>query len=76
MKMIPWKGIAIGCLVAALLIVARCVVTVGKGVYYHYDYLPKLIQDPWFYVGIVAAAVGMGALAALAVQVKKRQQDA
>ncbi len=70
MKKIPWKGITAACLSLALLVVARCVVTVGKAQYYGQDWIAKVMEDPWFLVGILAAALGLGALAALAVQNK------
>ncbi len=58
----------------ALLVVARCAVTVGKAFYYHQEWIPKLMEDPWFYVGIVATAFGLGSLAALAVQNKQSRE--
>lgn len=75
MKKIPWKTIALICLVAAVLIVARSAVTVGKAIYFGQDWPAKLVADPWFYLGIAAAAVGIGALVALSFQNKNEQQD-
>ncbi len=72
MKKIPWKGIAIGSLVMVILVVARSVVTVAKAVYYSQDWSAKLVEDPWFVVGIVAALLGVGALLELKTQQKKR----
>lgn len=74
MKKIPWKGIVAGSLVLTLLVVARCVVTVEKAKYFGQNWEQKLMNDPWLYVGIVAAALGLGALAGLAVQNKKRSR--
>lgn len=74
MKKIPWKGISIGCFALVLLIVARCVVTVGKSFYFGMDWVVELMEDTWFYVGILVAAVGMGALIAMAVQNRKNSR--
>ncbi len=75
MRRIPWKGIVLGCLALVGLIAARSLVTVGKDMYYGYDWWFHLLSDPWFYVGMVAAAAGLGALVAYGLENKKTQQD-
>ena len=75
MKSIPWKGIALVCLAIVVLIVARCAVTVGKAFYYGQDWLAELVEDPWFLIGILVTAIGLGALAGMAVQNKKSGED-
>lgn len=71
MRNIPFKGIAVGCLVMALLVAARSAVTVGKALYYRMDWVPELVEDPWFIVGIVAAVAGLAALLVLGLLQKK-----
>lgn len=71
MKKLPLKGIAFGCLIMALLVVARSAVSVGKAFYYHMDWIPELVEDPWFIVGIVAAIAGIAALILMGVYRKK-----
>lgn len=75
MRNIPWKGIVLGCLALVGLIVARSLVTIGKDMYFGYDWWFHLLSDPWFYVGMVAAAAGLGALVAYGLENKKTQQD-
>lgn len=74
MKKIPWKVITVVCLAMAILITARCVVTVNKAIYYGQNWVTKLMEDPWFFVGILAAALGLGSLTALAVQNRKNSR--
>lgn len=81
MKKIPFKQIMFGCLAMALLVAARSAVTVGKAFYYRTDWVAKLVEDPWFIVGLVAAAVGLLALLLMMWQRKERpdqpaQEDA
>lgn len=71
MRKIPWKTIALVSLIMALLVVARSAVTVGKAFYYGYDWVAKLVEDPWFIVGIIAAAVGVLSLIILGCLQKK-----
>ena len=47
----------------------------GKDMYFGYDWWFHLLSDPWFYVGMVAAAAGLGALVAYGLENKKTQQD-
>lgn len=68
MKKIPFRGIAVACMAQALLVVARCLVTVGKAKYFGYAWKPKLQEDPWVVVGIVAAILAVGAVAGWIVQ--------
>lgn len=67
MKNIPWKGIAVGCGILAVMVLCRCVVTAGRFIYYGGVYWQnEIMADPWFYVGMVAAAVCVAALLVLA----------
>ena len=71
MRKIPYKTIMWVCLGLALLVAARSAVTVGKAFYYRTDWVAELVEDPWFIVGLVAAAVGM---LALLVQLFQRKE--
>lgn len=58
MKKIPWRGICVGSTVMTVLVLARCIATVAREIYYNRTgYMALILQDPWFYVGIAAAAV-------------------
>ena len=73
MKKIPFKAIAAACMTLALLVVARCAVTYGRTVYYGgTDWVSKVVEDPWFTVGILAAAVSVVSLILLLVQRKQK----
>ena len=72
MKKIPWKQIVFYSLGVVVLIVARSAVTVGKSIYFGYDWYVDLVKDPWLYVGMVVAAVGLVSLIALALQRKDK----
>ena len=76
MKKIPWKAICLGCLVASVLIVGRCIVTVGKANYYGQNWEQKLVEDPWFFVGIVAAVIGLVSAIVWFVQNKSSRIEA
>lgn len=73
MKKIPWRGIALGSLVTVLLVAARTAVTVGKAYYYRYGigWQTDVMEDPWFYVGVAAAAIGLGSLVAFLISQKQ-----
>lgn len=74
MKHIPWKGLATGCGILAVLVLIRCIVTAGRFLYYGGVYWQnEIMQDPWFYVGMVAAAVCVAALLVLSDQSKKEE---
>ena len=58
MKKNHWKGLCIGAMILTVLVLARCVATAVREVYYGRDQWMKLIlQDFWFYAGAAAAAV-------------------
>lgn len=60
MKNIPWKGIFIGCSLMTVLVIAKCVTTAGRHLYYGGRNWANLVfSDPWCYVGIAAACVGV-----------------
>ncbi len=66
MKNIPWKSIAFGCGTLALMVLFRCVVTAGRYMYYGGIFWQnEIMADPWFYIGMVAAAVCVAALLVL-----------
>jgi uncharacterized membrane protein len=57
-KKIPWKGIFWGSLVMFLLVLARCIATVARELYYgRQAWLNVVLQDRWLYVGIAAVVV-------------------
>ena len=60
MKKIPWKAIAVTALVMTVLVGFRCVVTAGRVLYDGgTNWSDKVLADPWFYVGIAAAVIGV-----------------
>ena len=70
----PWKGLAIGCAILTALVAVRCVVTVERALYYGRSYGFQLVmQDPWFYIGMAAAAVCVAALLVLVDQASKQR---
>lgn len=76
MKKNLWKGIAIGCGSLALLVVLRCVVTAGRLLYYGNTYWQsEVMEDPWLYVGMVAAAVCVAALLLLSELSAKEEKE-
>lgn len=62
MKNIPWKRIFVGCALFAALVLARCIATVVRTVYYGgRDPLNALAADPWTYLGLAAVLLGAAA---------------
>ena len=60
MKKIPWKAIAVASLILTVMVAIRCVVTAGRVMYFGgTNWADKILSDPWFYVGIVAAVIGV-----------------
>lgn len=60
MKNIPWKGIFIGCVIMVVLVIAKSGVTAGMAAYYGgASALSRIMADPWTYVGIAAALIGL-----------------
>ena len=74
MKKIPFRAIALICAAQAVLVLMRCLVTVGKCRYFGQDWKSKLQEDPWVVVGIIAAALAAGAIAGWLVQWKLHQR--
>lgn len=74
MKKIPWKYFAFASLGMVVLVAARSAVSIGKSIYYGFDWYAELAEDPWFYVGILAAAAGLISLAAMAIQRRKNSR--
>ncbi len=55
-----WKGICIGCIVMTVLVIARCIATAARELYYNRTgWMTLVLRDGWFYVGIAAALVGI-----------------
>ena len=58
MKKIPWLGIGICSAILVLLVIGRSAVTAGRILYYGgTDWLTPVRSDPWFFVGMAAAAI-------------------
>lgn len=75
MKNFPWKGTAVGCAILTVLVIARCAVTVGFVRYYGGSYwMDKLMEDPWFYIGMTAAAFCAISLLVLAERDRKENK--
>ena len=63
MYKIPWKGIAIGSGILTVLVAFRCLITARRFVYYGGAYWQgQVMADPWFYIGMMAAALCVAAL--------------
>lgn len=73
MQKFPWKITGISCGVLTLLVIARCLVTVGRTLYYGgTNWAYQFLQDPWFYVGMAAAAICVVCFTMLAILEKKK----
>ena len=58
MDKIPFKTIGGCCAVLTVLIIARCLVSIGRVLYYGGNYWLTVIQsDPWLYVSVASAAI-------------------
>ena len=58
MKKIPWKGLFFASMVMTVLVLARCIATVVRELYYGREaWLNVVLQDNWLYVGIGAVVV-------------------
>lgn len=65
----PWKGVALGSACLTILVCLRCIVTLERAAFYGMNNGPQIIaRDPWFYIGMAAAAVCVAALLVLAGQ--------
>ena len=54
------KKILMSCVVMTLLVVARCIATAVRELYYgRTAWMNVILQDSWFYVGIVTAAMAI-----------------
>lgn len=77
MKEFPWKGVALGSGILTVLVAARCAVTVGFLRYYYgttKNWMDKLMEDPWFFIGMTAAVLCVVALLVLADQEDKKNK--
>ncbi len=73
----PWKGLAIGGGILTLLVAIRSFVTVERAVYFGKQYGMQLVmQDPWLYIGMAAAAICVVALLVLADREAKKRNAA
>ena len=60
MKHIPFKAIGTCSAILTVLIIVRCLVSIGRVLYYGGDYWLSVIQaDPWLYVGVATAAISV-----------------
>lgn len=73
MKKIPWNVIMIASTVMTLLVAARCIATACMELYYgRRNWVSVILQDPWFYVGIVTAA--LVCISAIACLIRQRKE--
>ena len=56
MEKIPFRKIGFAGLALAVLVAIRCCVSAGYVWYYGGSYADAVLTDPWFYIGILAAA--------------------
>ena len=71
----PFKGIGIGCTILTFLVIVRCIVTIAWNRYYGYvNWSSLVLQDPWFYVGMLAAALGIACFVTTMIQEKKHSR--
>ena len=60
MKERQWRSICIGSIILTVLVIGRCIATAMMARYYgRSDWMADILQDFWFYAGIVAAVVGV-----------------
>ena len=68
------KKLMIGSTVMTVLVLARCIATVFIERYYgRTEWLPAVLADPWFYVGVTAAAVVLISAMVILIQTHKRE---
>lgn len=73
----PWKRVALCSGILTLLVAIRSFVTVERALYYGRKYGMQLVmQDPWLYIGMAAAAICVVALLVLADQEAKKRNAA
>ena len=73
MKKSPWTTIGVACLILVLLVAGRSAVTAGRVLYYGgTDWVSKVMEDSWLYVGVAAAV--MGVVAFLLAEVFKKEE--
>ena len=60
MKRIPFKTIGTCSAILTVLIIVRCLVSIGRVLYYGGNYWLSVIQaDPWLYVSVCSAALSV-----------------
>ena len=68
------KKLMIGSTVMTVLVLARCIATAFIERYYgRTEWLPVVLADPWFYVGIAAAVLALITAIATFIQERKRK---
>lgn len=76
MKHIPFKAIGAGSAILTVLIIIRCLVSIGRVLYYGGDYWLSVIQeDPWLYVGVATAAISVLCFSLALLQERQAAQD-
>ncbi len=71
----PWKGTGISCAVVTLLVILRCLTTIGRHLYYGgTNWSPLVLGDPWFYVGMACAALGIACFTILIILENKNSR--
>jgi hypothetical protein len=77
MDRIPFKTIGFCSATLTLLIVARCLVSIGRVLYYGGNYWLSVIQaDPWLYVAVATAAISVISFTMTIMQERLRNEDA
>ena len=73
----PWKPLALYSGILTLLVAIRSFVTVERAVYFGKQYGMQLVMnDPWLYIGMAAAALCVVALLVLADREAKKRNAA
>lgn len=76
MKHIPFKAIGAGSAILTVLIIVRCLVSIGRVLYYGGNYWLSVIQeDPWLYVGVATAAISVLCFSMALLQERQAEQD-
>lgn len=76
MKHIPFKFIGACSAILTVLIIVRCLVSIGRVLYYGGDYWLSVIQeDPWLYVGVATAAISVLCFSLALLQERQEAQN-
>ena len=75
MNKIPFKTIGACSAILTVLIILRCLVSIGRVLYYGGNYWLTVIQaDPWLYVSVASAAISVVCFAMAIIE--ERSTDA